>query len=175
MTNVLDKRTGLATATVIDVDDPEAMGRIRVMFPGEPGLSDSAWAPVAAPMAGNDRGILFAPELGDEAVVGFFGGDASQPVILGYTWNGKDKTPAAHPRERIIRTRFGHTIRFIDEEAGPNGAGALVIEDANDNKIVLSNGKILLKAMAVIELDAPVIKLKGPGRDRVTNIGTAVI
>ena len=168
-------RNGLVTATVIGVDDPDNLGRIRVEIPGEPGHSETAWAPVAAPMAGKDRGFFFAPELENEVVIGFFGGHSNQPVILGYTWNGVDNPPTSHPRERIIRTRFGHTIRLIDKEPGPDGAGAVVIEDANDNKIVLSNGKILLQATAMIELDAPIIKLKGPGRDRVTNIGTAVI
>jgi uncharacterized protein involved in type VI secretion and phage assembly len=170
-----DTRIGLVSATVIDVDDPDEMGRIRVQMPGEPGLAHTAWAPVAAPMAGNDRGFFFAPEIDDEVILGFIMGNPSQPIVLGYTWNGQDKPPSPHPRERIIRTRFGHTIRLIDEEPGPNGAGSVVIEDANDNKIVLSNGKILLQAQAMIELDAPVIKLRGPGRERLTNIGTAVI
>jgi uncharacterized protein involved in type VI secretion and phage assembly len=168
-------REGLVTGLVIDVDDPDDLGRIKVEMPGEPGRSKTAWAPVAAPMAGNDRGFFFAPELQDEVVMGFIGADPEQPVILGYTWNGKDAPPTRHPRERIMRTKFGHTIRLIDATPGEDGTGAIAIEDANGNKIVLSNGKILLQAQAMIELDAPIIKVKGPGRDRVFNVGTAVI
>eukprot|EP00581_Thalassiosira_minuscula_P025340 CAMPEP_0184428224 /NCGR_PEP_ID=MMETSP0738-20130409/203439_1 /TAXON_ID=385413 /ORGANISM="Thalassiosira miniscula, Strain CCMP1093" /LENGTH=56 /DNA_ID=CAMNT_0026792061 /DNA_START=42 /DNA_END=209 /DNA_ORIENTATION=- len=55
---------------------------------------------------------------------------------------------------------------MIDSPPGPDGAGSLVIEDANGNKIVMSNGKILLQAQAMIELDAPIVKIGGPGRDR---------
>ncbi|MDJ0628974.1 MAG: phage baseplate assembly protein V [Rhodobacter sp.] len=168
-------RNGLVTGLVIDVDDPDNLGRIKVEMPGEPGLSDTAWAPVASPMAGNDRGLFLAPELEDEVVVGFMGADPEQPVILGYTWNGTDTPPAQHPRDRILKTRFGHTIRLIDATPGEDGAGAIVIEDANANKIVMSNGKILLQAQAMIELDAPIIKVKGPGRDRLINLGTSVI
>ena len=76
--------------------------------------------------------------------------------------------------ERIIRSK-NHTIRMIDATPGEDGSGSVVIEDANNNRIVLSNGKILLKAEAIIEFDAPIIRFKGPGRDRNTNIGTSVI
>lgn len=168
-------RQGLVTGLVIDVDDPDNLGRIKVEIPGEPGRTNTAWAPVAAPMAGNDRGFFTAPELEDEVILGFLGGDSEQPIILGYTWNGQDAPPTNHPRERILRSKNGHTIRLIDEPPGADGAGSLVIEDANGNKIILSNGKILLQAQAMIELDAPIIKLKGPGRDRLINIGTSVI
>ncbi|RKF14890.1 hypothetical protein D6850_08440 [Roseovarius spongiae] len=168
-------REGLVTGLVIEVDDPDDLGRVRVQMPGEPGRSDTAWAPVAAPMAGNDRGMFFAPELEDEVVIGFLGGDPEQPVILGYTWNGVDKPPTPHPRERIIRSKNGHTIRLIDSPPGAEGAGTIAIEDANGNRIVLSNGKIVLKALALIELDAPIVRIKGPGRDRVVNVGGAVI
>ncbi|WP_420013426.1 phage baseplate assembly protein V [Tateyamaria sp.] len=171
----MNPREGLVTALVIDVDDTDNLGRIKVELPGAPGRSNTAWAPVAAPMAGNDRGFFFAPELEDEVVVGFLSGDPEQPVILGYTWNGQDAPPTSHPRERITRSKNGHTIRMIDATPGAEGAGSIVIEDANGNKIVMSNGKILMQAQAIIELDAPIVKITGPGRDRQFNYGTAVI
>lgn len=171
----MNPREGLVIGLVIDVDDTDNLGRIKVELPGSPGRSNTAWAPVAAPMAGNGRGFFFAPEIDDEVVVGFLSADPEQPIILGYTWNGEDAPPTDHPRERMVRTKFGHAIRLIDETPGPNGAGAIVIEDANGNKIVMSNGKILLQATAMIELDAPIVKITGPGRDRQFNFGTAVI
>ena len=64
---------------------------------------------------------------------------------------------------------------MIDAIPGEDGAGSVSIEDANNNRIVLSNGKITLKSEALIELDAPMIRLTGPGRDRVFNTGTAVV
>ena len=43
-----------------------------------------------------------------------------------------------------------------------NGAlGALVIQDANGNTIVMSNSKITIKAQGLLEIDAPVITMKG--------------
>lgn len=158
---------GLVTGIVRNVDDPQAMGRVQVDIPTLPGRTRTAWAPVAAPMAGNGRGLCFPPELDDEVVLGFIGGDPEQPIIVGYTWNGHDVPPTQHPRERIIRSYNGHTIRMIDAPPGANGAGSISIEDANGNVVSLSNGKIRLDAVAVVEINAPVITLSGPGWRRV--------
>ncbi|TIX49631.1 phage baseplate assembly protein V [Alteraurantiacibacter aquimixticola] len=160
---------GLLTGLVVDVDDPSRMGRVKVDIQGLPGRTRTDWVPVASPMAGNGRGMLFSPELDDEVVLGFIGGDTEQPIIIGYTWNGQDRPPTEHPRERIIRSYNGHTIRMIDETPGANGSGSVSIEDANGNVVSLSNGKIRLDAVAVIELNAPVIKLSGPGWQRVVS------
>lgn len=166
---------GLVTGIVKDVDDPMNQGRIQVDLPTMPGRTRTAWAPVAAPMAGNDRGICFMPELEDEAIIGFLGDDPEQPVILGFTWNGVDAPPTKHPRERIIRSLDGHTIRMIDGSAAGAGAGSLTIEDSNGNKITLSNGKIRLDAVALIELFAPMVTIAGPGWQRVVSPNTSPI
>ena len=166
---------GLVTGMVKDVDDPLNQGRIQLDLVAHGGRSRTAWAPVAAPMAGNNRGMAYMPELGDEAVIGFIGGDPEQPIVLGYTWNGKDKPPNSHPRERIIRSLNGHVIRMIDSPPGAKGAGSLTIEDANGNKIVMSNGKIRLDAVAIVEINAPVVTIGGPGWSRVITPNQAPI
>ncbi len=66
----------------------------------------------------------------------------------------------------MIKTVNGHAIRFLDSTPANGDRGAVIIEDANGNKITLSNGKITIKSVAVLELDAPSITLKGPGYRR---------
>ena len=167
---------GLLTGVVIDVDDPMKQGRIKVQLPAMPGRTDTAWSPIAVPMAGNDRGVCMLPEIGDEAIVGFLANDPEQPVILGFTWNGVDLPPTQHPRERIIRSLDGHTIRMIDgAAAGGVGQGQLVVEDSNGNKITMSNGKIRVDAVALLELHAPVVTLSGPGWQRVVSPNSSPI
>jgi uncharacterized protein involved in type VI secretion and phage assembly len=161
--------SGLVIGVVKDVDDPAKQGRIQVDLPGMPGRTRTAWAPIAAPMAGGGRGIQFMPELEDEVIVGFLGADPEQPVIMGFTWNGADAPPSQHPRERIIRSLNGHTIRMIDAPPGAAGAGSISIEDANGNKVILSNGKIRLDAVALIELHAPMVTIAGPGWRRIVS------
>jgi uncharacterized protein involved in type VI secretion and phage assembly len=160
---------GLVVGVVKDVDDPAQQGRIQVDLPAMPGRTRTAWAPIAAPMAGGGRGISFMPELEDEVIVGFLGADPEQPVIMGFTWNGVDPPPSPHPRERIIRSLNGHTIRMIDATPGAAGSGSITIEDANGNKVILSNGKIRLDAVALIELYAPMVTIAGPGWSRVVS------
>jgi uncharacterized protein involved in type VI secretion and phage assembly len=160
---------GLMVGIVKSVDDPLGQGRIQVDLPTLPGRNRTNWAPVATMMAGGGRGAWFMPELEDEVVVGFLGADPEQPVILGFTWNGKDATPSHHPRERMYRSFNGHTIRIIDAPPGAQGSGSITIEDANGNIIGLSNGKIHLKAVALIEIEAPMITLQGPGWRRVVS------
>lgn len=171
----MSRMFGLVTGLVVDVDDPSQQGRVRVDIQSMPGNTRTAWAPVAAPMAGDDRGLYFMPEIGDEAIVGFLAGDPEQPVILGYTWNGADRPPAEHPRERVIRSLNGHTIRMIDEPPGANGSGSLTVEDANGNIVSLSNGKIRLQAVAVVEIHAPIVTLSGDGWRRVVTPNSSPI
>jgi uncharacterized protein involved in type VI secretion and phage assembly len=166
---------GLVTGLVTDVDDQSGQGLIQVTIQTMPGRAVTTWAPVAAPMAGKDRGVCFPPELYDEVILGFIGNDSEQPVILGYTYNGKDGPPTPHPRQRIIRSFNGHTIRMIDETPGENGKGSLVIEDANGNVISLSNGKIRLQSTAMVEINAPIVTISGDGWSRVVSPNSSPI
>ena len=60
--------------------------RQKLRFPGSAG-TESHWARVAAPMAGNGRGLYFLPEVEDEVLVLFERGDAF-PFVIGALWNG---------------------------------------------------------------------------------------
>jgi uncharacterized protein involved in type VI secretion and phage assembly len=157
---------GLAIALVIDVKDPLNQGRVRVRFPWLDDTLESDWIPVAAPFAGGDRGLYFMPELQDELVVGFIHGDFNHPVVLGSMWNGKAAAPSPDPRQRMIRSKNGHTIRFIDSTPTDGDCGALIVEDAHGNVIVMCNTHMTVKAKAVLQLEAPTVVLKGPGWSR---------
>ncbi|MCI0392757.1 MAG: phage baseplate assembly protein V [Acidobacteria bacterium] len=119
--------------------------------------------------AGNNYGFYFVPVVGDEVLVAFIQGDMRLPIILGGLYNGKDKPPADHPRLRRIQSVNGHRISFIDATESGGSKGALVIEDAHGNIVTMSNGKIVIKSVAVLEIDAPLITLQGPGYKRVVS------
>jgi uncharacterized protein involved in type VI secretion and phage assembly len=152
---------GVMVGTVVSVDDPAGEARIKVNFPWMGGQSDSSWAQVAAPMAGNDRGVYFMPEPGDEVLVGFDHGDVNQPVVLGYMWSGRDKPPSPSVHERVIQSVNKHKIRFLDPPPSGGDKGGIVIEDAHGNTVVLSNGKITIKSVGVLELRGATITLNG--------------
>lgn len=87
---------------------------------------DTPSAPARALMvgAGKKRGFYFMPEVGDEVVVAFDGGDPNSPIILGGVYNGGDSpTPEqakASDSDNNIRTivsRAGHELTFDDTTA----------------------------------------------------------
>ena len=163
------RQAGVMVGTVRDVNDPNGEGRIRVEFGWMGGNSQSYWAAIAAPMAGGGRGAFFMPEVDDEVLVAFDRGDVNHPYIIGFLWNGHDRPPSTSVRERMIRSVNGHAIRFLDSTPSGGNQGGIIIEDAHGNRITLSNGKITIKSVAILELDAPTITLKGPGYRRIVS------
>lgn len=161
------QQPGLAVGVVVDTTDPEGRGRVRVAYPYLGSATASAWAPIAAPMAGKDRGCWFVPEVGDEALLGFDRGDPEQPYVLGFLWNGVDDPPSTATNERVIRSVNKHTIRFLDPTVENGNDGGIVIEDASGSSIVLSNGKIRIRAVGQLEIDAASISLVQNGNRRV--------
>ena len=122
------------------------------------------------PMAGNNYGFYWMPEVGDEVLVAFIQGDMRLPIILGGLYNGMDKPPAdSHPKMRRIQSVNGHRISFLDATESNGNKGALVIEDAHGNTISMSNGKIVIKSVGIMEIDAPQITLQGPGYKRIVS------
>ncbi len=89
------KRTRWSDSLVIGIvtnnKDPDGMGRVRVKYPTLADSVEGWWARIAAVGSGKDRGQLMTPVVGDEVLIGFEGGDANKPYVLGTLWNGKDK------------------------------------------------------------------------------------
>lgn len=146
---------GLVIGTVTAVDDPLKEGRIRVTFPWLDDTVESDWIPVVAPFAGADRGLYMMPEQGDEMVIGFLHGDFNRPVVLGAMWNGQSEAPSPDPRQRMIRSKNGHTIRFVDSTPVGKNKGALFIEDAHGNILVMTENLTKIIANPTLHLIAP--------------------
>ena len=62
---------GVAIAIVTNNKDPDNLGRIKIEFPWLSDKDESPWARILTPMAGNDRGMYFLPEINDEVLVAF--------------------------------------------------------------------------------------------------------
>src|SRR5690348_6368047 len=86
----------LFLATVVNVQDPDTLNRVQVRVYNADAITDQdgpLWARVAVPFAGGNRGAFFIPDVGDEVVVAFLGGDPRHIVVLGSLWNGQDQAP----------------------------------------------------------------------------------
>jgi uncharacterized protein involved in type VI secretion and phage assembly len=120
---------------------------VKVSYPWHDKPRDSFWARIATPMAGNNRGAVFLPEVGDEVLVACEREDLRFPYVLGALWNGKDKPPETNADgrndKRMIRSRKGHRLLFDD---GRRGAVELALDDGkkvrlDDDGISVDDGK----------------------------------
>lgn len=145
---------GVYAATVVDVRDPEALGRVRVRLASRkvPGV-ESVWTRLATLMAGDGRGTWFVPDVGDEVLVAFEAGDAAHPYVVGALWNASAKPPESIDAGgdnpcRVIATRSGARIAIDD------AAQSVEIADANGNSIRLDPSGIALRAAAKVRIVA---------------------
>jgi len=63
---------------------------------------------MAWPAAGDTRGIVALPEVGDEVVVGFEHGDIERPIVLGVLFNGQDK-----PGDDLMKTNDSSSVAVV--------------------------------------------------------------
>jgi uncharacterized protein involved in type VI secretion and phage assembly len=94
-------------------------GDVKVKYVSIGDQVESNWARIVTLGAGSQRGMTFLPEINDEVIVGFEGGDARRPVILGGLFNGKDVPVEFGVQnntvsQRRITSRLGHFVEFGD-------------------------------------------------------------
>jgi len=117
--------------------------RIQVQFPWEE-EEDSRYWPWVAPSAGSGRGICYPPEVGDEVLVRFYNGDASNAYIVAAAWNGLEPPPLEdlHGSEvrnndiKRIVTKSGNRMVMDDKD----GQETIVVATPNHVRVSLFDG-----------------------------------
>ncbi|MBO0792915.1 MAG: hypothetical protein J2P36_18485, partial [Ktedonobacteraceae bacterium] len=99
-----------------------------------------AWARLATLMGGNNRGSWFVPDVNDEVLVAFEGGEPRRPYIVGGLWNGRDKPPesmdgAGNNYRKVLRSRNGVKITLDDTD----GQETLILETPAGQKVTLKD------------------------------------
>lgn len=111
---------GVCPAVVTSINDPDNLGRVKVKLLNlDIPDYETDFIRVVTPMSGNQFGILFFPNVGDEVLVAFCGGDISRAYVLGSLWNKNFKTPTEIKEEnalRIVKTKAGHELIFDDTD-----------------------------------------------------------
>ena len=154
--------------------DPDGQGRVKITLPWAPDLGQGryeVWARLATLMAGNNRGTWFIPDVDDEVLVAFQGGDPRLPYVIGALWNGQDTPPesmdgAGENTRKVIRSR-GIKItlddtqgneQFVVETAGGqkltlrDDGPAVIVEDSSGDSIRLQAGNIEIQASARVSI-----------------------
>lgn len=146
-----EQSAGIVIGKVTKAKDEEGLGRIQVNYPWLSG-PEERWVSVAAPMAGGDRGAFFMPEIDDEVILAFDHGCLDHPYVIGFLWNPQQRPPSTDERQRMIRSKNGHTIRFVDSTPQSGNRGALIIEDAHGNVITMTNSRVTIHSQGSLEL-----------------------
>ena len=172
---------GVALALVTQNQDEENLCRVKVSYPWHEQLRESYWARLAVPMAGQDRGLVMIPEIGDEVLVAFEREDLRFPYVLGALWNGKDKPPIANEDgnndKRLLQSRKKHTLLFDDgaigvvELAHEKGRkvrlddDGFVVQDENGNvvKVDSNSGAMTIEAKGQLNIKGATITIEATG------------
>lgn len=145
----------VGVVTNIDGADQGRNGCVKVKYPTLGTQVESAWARVASIGAGVSRGMTFIPEINDEVIVGFEGGDITRPVVIGSVYSGRNTaldygTKNGKVAKRQIVSRNGHLVEFLDGQ-GPSeqqirtaladNAGSVVLNKADGLAATVPSGK----------------------------------
>jgi uncharacterized protein involved in type VI secretion and phage assembly len=162
---------GVVVGLVIDNQDPQGLGRVRVKLPGASDDEIGYWARLAVLMGGAQRGTFFLPEVGDEVLVAFEAGDPTRPYVLGALWNGQDRPPDTNAdganNLRFIKSRSGHLIRLDDTDGSEkveiidkSGNNSVTIDTASNTITITSGADLNIEAaQGTIKLSAQKIEI----------------
>jgi uncharacterized protein involved in type VI secretion and phage assembly len=113
---------GAHLAEVVSVRDPDRLARVQVRLLGWDGVGEQdapVWARVASAFAGAGRGAFLIPDVGDEVLVVFAGGDPRFPIVVGGLWNGGAAPPESLSGDRVDRwalvSRKGSRIAIVEQ------------------------------------------------------------
>ncbi len=106
-------RQGLTLAKVVNIDDPDKLGRVRCQyFTFDNNQGQLEWAYVMTPFGGKDYGIFFRPNVNDIVLLGFEGNNVSRPFVLGCVWHEDITPPVPHPAP-IDEAKKAHEVYQI--------------------------------------------------------------
>lgn len=150
--------------------DPDGDERIQVKIPLISNEEDGTWCRMASLDAGNNRGMVFRPEIDDEVVVGFFNNDPRHGVILGMLYSSTNTAPIPakddnHQKGYVSRSEMkmifddekkifqletpgGNKIQVDEEEQ------MILFQDQHGNKIKMNQDGITIESMKDILIKA---------------------
>lgn len=167
---------GLLPAVVTNLNDPENQGRVKVKFPTLAAGEESWWARVVQAGAGEGRGTVLLPEVGDEVLVAFGGTGLEAPYVLGGLFNGKDLPEPAFAKHvnsngavirRGITSRTGMSVEVLEDGSDvklnirdkESKQRITVIQSPKGGIEISSEGPITVSAKQDLKLDAQNVEI----------------
>jgi type VI secretion system secreted protein VgrG len=155
-------------AEVIDVADPQHVGRVRVRYywPVQtPVEAETGWMRVSTPYSGNGKGQLFTPEVGSQVLVGYEQSQAEFPLVLGNLFHPQNPQQAKYttPQNHLkgLQTAGGNKVVMSDKK----GAQTILISNSNNKGTAVEvgfkgDGSITIKSNGPVTILSPDIILE---------------
>jgi uncharacterized protein involved in type VI secretion and phage assembly len=154
---------GMHVARVVDLNDPDKLGRIKISYPWLDS-EQTAWVRIVVPHAGKDRGWYSLPELDDEVLVGYEHGNTDHPIVLGCLYN-KENAPmqeaiSSDNDVKMFMTRSGNKIVLNDKDGGEqivisqkDGKNQIVLDLSGPSITISTEGAISIKGKQGVTIE----------------------
>ena len=163
-------------ARVVDNEDPEKLGRVKVEFLWPSDGKTSSWMRVGHPYTGAGEGMLFVPEIDAQVMVTYQDRSPQLPYVATSLYY-KQASYGYSSTDNVVKTiqcKGGNAIGFYDNPNDgkqfivitnfENEKSAITISFAENGEIELkTQGDILLKADKNISLKAQNISMQAQG------------
>ncbi|MBL3659082.1 type VI secretion system Vgr family protein [Fulvivirga sediminis] len=156
-------RSESQVATVMDNADPDGLSRVKVQFAWQKPTGEmTPWLRMVTPHSGGEKGFHFIPEVGEEVIVGFEGGNAERPYVMGALYSGTKK-PESWKTDanniKAIRTRSGHTIELNDTQGEEtisiyDNEGSIIKFDTQQKSLYIQSAENLELAAKNLKISA---------------------
>jgi len=145
------KHWGKYRGVVVDRDDPEQLGRLKLRVPSLLADAVTGWAFPVAPYAGADLGFFFIPQVEDLVWVEFAEGELEHPLWTGCAWakpGGRTEIPkeaqSSYPDRQVLKSKSGNVIILSDSP----GSEMITIRAKQDCEITFDPNSNLITVKA---------------------------
>ncbi|HXW78347.1 MAG TPA: contractile injection system protein, VgrG/Pvc8 family [Acidimicrobiales bacterium] len=146
-------RSLMAVGRVTSTSDPESKGRVQVAFVAHQG-QPSGWLPVLSTGIRDGKGLWFLPGVDDVVLVLSPSGDLGNACVAGTLPSASGPVDAGTDSEGVARTwwrtKGGNHVQLADRSDE-----AIVLEDANGNRVTLGAKGIRLHSAQDLIIEAP--------------------
>ncbi|MEM6684527.1 MAG: type VI secretion system tip protein VgrG [Bacteroidota bacterium] len=150
--------------------DPKEEHRIQVKLPIISADEEGVWARVLTMHAGEEYGVHFLPEIGNEVLVGFLNDDPNQAIVLGSLFSNTNLSPVEYSDdnfEKVIMTKSEIKITMNDELKSitletpaekvitiDDDEGVITLKDENSNIMTMNSDGITIESGSDINMKA---------------------
>jgi phage protein D/phage baseplate assembly protein gpV len=140
---------------VTNNDDPDGLGRVRVKYPALGDDVEGTWARIASVSAGNARGLMMLPVVGEEVLVAFEHEDTTRPYVLGSLFNGVDQ-----PGDDLTQSHDGSFALLSDQKIVAESKQDMKLTSGGALTIEVSGGDVTLTGSQGVNVKGQSVSVK---------------